>query len=915
MPLSNTESFYQVLLDQLNADIAIYDLEQKYIYVNHHAVRDAELRKWLIGKTDIDYCKYRKIELALAKKRSLKFDQVLRENQEVEWEETLIKDGNATFHLRRLSPLHDAKGNISYVIGYGLNITERKKILDELRESKELNKQIIENTPHLIFVKDSEGRFLLVNKAMADSFGLSESQMISRKNSELHHHSHEAKSFLLTDQEVIINKKEVRLEESFTAPNGKVRWYDTIKVPLIQPDGTVHVLGISTEITQRKQAEKQLQESGLRMKEAQEMAHFGNWEFNTITQEIIWSDELCRIFGLTPGQFPSFEEYLSFIHPDDVALLTTYIENAVLKGVPYEIDHRIILKDQSIKSIHAIGKPYTDDKNKVVKIFGTALEVTDRKKIEETLVLAREHAEETARIKENFLANVSHELRTPINGILGMAGLLYKTKIDGIQRNYLDILRTTAEHLLIIVNDILDYSKIESGKLTIEKIPFNLKDTVTTAVQTQLYKAEEKDLALNLFLPAHDIPVVIGDPYRLNQILLNLLSNAIKFTEHGSVDLTCSIVRETTDSLELEFSVKDTGIGIESDKAESIFESFTQASSSISREYGGSGLGLTICRQLLEMQQGRIWLHSEPGIGSDFRFIINYKKADLQSLPVNTRVEFTSLGNLRILLAEDNRVNQFITEAMLQDWGFIVDTAANGREAISLISEYNYDIILMDIQMPDLNGIEATRMIRNLPDKKKARTPIIALTANTSRSMHKQYISEGMTDLLIKPYKEVTLFTKISHHIGKQDPSLMSALQRPRFPARRKPSSQQVTLYDLSLLQNDSKNNPAFIQRMLTIFIESIPPIIVQMKVHLEKNEIDSICSLAHKIKPTIDGAGIISLKETIRNIENYRDKKRTRDQLTSDIARLEEVLHKVVESFRDEIEKLNLELRKQDYS
>ncbi len=910
MPISNSASFYEVLLDEISVDVVILDSSQRYIYINRHAVKDPAVREWLIGKDDFEYCRLRGLDVSLAENRRKNFLHVMETQKEMEWEEVFQSAGGPTYHLRRLSPLLDPSGKVNYIIGYGLNITESKKIQEELRESKELNKQIIENTPQLIFVKDTEGRFLLVNQSMADAFGLSIQEMISKKNSDLHHDAGELAVYTNVDREVIENRREVRSEESFTSQNGEVKWYDTIKVPLVQPDGSIHVLGISTDITQKRSAQQQLNESGVRMKEAQEMAHFGNWEFDTLTNEIFWSDELCRIFGLPPGVSPSYEEYIAFIHPDDISMLMQFIDSAINKAESFEIDHRIILHDGTIKAIHAIGKPFTDERKKVIKIFGTALEVTDRKKIEETLVLARQHAEETARIKENFLANVSHELRTPINGILGMAGLLYKTKIDGIQRNYLDILRTTAEHLLIIVNDILDYSKIESGKLTIEQIPFNLKDTVTTAVQTQLYKAEEKDLALNLFLPAFDIPLVIGDPHRLNQILLNLISNAIKFTEHGSVSLTGTIVRETAEEVELEFSIKDTGIGIEPDKAESIFESFTQASSSISRQYGGSGLGLTICRQLLEMQGGRIWMHSEPGVGSDFRFVLNYKKADQQVLPRSTKVEFTSLGNLRILLAEDNRVNQFITEAMLQDWGFVVDTAVNGREAISLISRHYYDMILMDIQMPDLNGIEATRIIRGLPDKRKAKTPIIALTANTSRAMHKKYIAEGMTDLLVKPYKEVTLFTKISTHIKSGDPSLISALQRPRFPARKKPSLQQYALYDLSLLQTDSKNNPAFIQRMLTIFIETIPPIIEQMKVHYEKNEIDSICSLAHKIKPTLDGAGIISLKETIRNIEAYRDKKRTRDQLTTDIKHLETVLKNVVESFGEEIEKLNKDLK-----
>ncbi len=904
MVQTKSENFYKALLDKINADVVILDLEGRYLYVNRFAVSNDETREWLIGKTDLDYCIYKGRNPLIAAERRKKFDEILKNKKEIEWEEEYENESGKSFHLRRLSPLFDDKGELIQIIGYGINITERKKIQEELRESKELNTQIIENTPHLIYVKNPDGRFLLVNKALSVFFNQSTREILTKENNQIENKNTDLNLFTKNDQEVFEKNKEIHLEESFITKSGEQVWFDTIKVPLQQPDGSINVLGILTDITLRKRVEADLKQSGLRLNEAQQMAHFGNWEFNILTQEITWSDELCRIYGLAPGNPPTYPEYLAAIHPDDIANLLKCIENALNNAVAYEIDHRIILPDNTIKSLHAIGKPYTNDSGRVVKLVGTALEVTDRKKIEEALVLAKQQAEETARIKENFLANVSHELRTPINGILGMAGLLYKTKIDSTQRNYLEILRTTAENLLIIVNDILDYSKIESGKLTIEKIPFNLNDVVNTAIQTQLYKAEEKDLALNIYMPSLPIPLLNGDPYRLNQILLNLLSNAIKFTEKGSVDLTCSVVSENDEEMEIEFSVRDTGIGIEPEKREAIFESFTQGSSSTSRQYGGSGLGLTICRQLIEMQGGRIWLHSEPGVGSDFRFVIRYPKSDQQSLTKSnlSYVEFTSLGKLRVLLAEDNRVNQFITEAMLQDWGFVVDTALNGKEAISLISRFNYDIILMDIQMPDLNGIEATQIIRKLSEPKKAKVPIIALTANTSRAMHKQYLSAGMTDLLIKPYKEATLFSKIASHITNSDPALMNALNRPRFPARKKPTTPQINLYDLSFLENDSRNNPAFMQRMLTIFIETIPPIIAQMKNHFEKNEIDSICTLAHKIKPTLDGAGIISLRETIRNIEGYRDKKRTRDQLTNDIQRLEEVLEKVVISFREEI-------------
>ncbi len=770
-----------------------------------------------------------------------------------------------------------------------------------LHENKDFLYQVLNATPALIIVKDKEGRIILANEAVCKMYDCTLDQILNKRNDEVHKNKVETDRYNAIDRQVIKTRKEIHLEESLTTTSGELLWFDTVKIPLVQPDGGVHVLCISTDITQRKIAEQKLRLNEIRMKEAERMARFGNWEFDVVSQNITWSDEVYRLFGLTPSENgPTYTDYLSCIHPDDLDKVMTNIECALIKGESFEMDHRVLNEDGKIKSIHALCKPLSDEKGNIIKLFGTVLEVTDRKKVEMEMLSAKQQAEESARVKESFLANVSHEIRTPINGILGMARLLQKTKLDSRQRSYLDILRITADNLLTIVNDILDIAKIESGKLNIEKIAFKLEDVADVALQTQMYKAEEKDLGLHFYLPPKPFPLLIGDPHRLNQILLNLLNNAIKFTEHGKVEMYCTVIEETQEDFTVEFSVRDTGIGIPADKVNKIFESFTQAFADTTRKYGGSGLGLAISKSLVEMQGGRIWVNSEPGKGSDFRFVIPYKKlpADV-TMPKSAQIEFTSLGKLRVLLAEDNRLNQYVTEAMLQDWGFVVDLANNGREALSLLTQFNYDIVLMDIQMPELNGVETTKMIRKLSDNQKATIPIIALTANPSRTLHKKYLSEGMSDLLMKPYKEETLFTKIAAQIEISNPGLITSLQRPRFPMRKKPVSNQESLYDLSLLRNNLRNNEEFIKRMIDIFIDTIPPLINQMHEHFQQNELDSICSLAHKIKPSIDGAGIISLRETIRNIENFREKKRTREQLSIDLNKLKEVIGEVIKEFQ----------------
>lgn len=776
-----------------------------------------------------------------------------------------------------------------------------------LVKNKDFLFQVINASPSLIYVKDKNERVLLANEAFCTAFGLSIEKILNKKMNEIHSNISETDRFSSDDQLVIKTKNEVHNETTVTRPNGEVIWFDTVKTPLVQPNGDVYVLGISTDITKRKAAEQKLIFSEISMRQAQRLARFGNWEFDLATQVITWSEEVFRLFGIQPSDTGhAYDEYLSHIHPDDLELVMSNIEKAIVKGESFEMDHRVINDDGTVKNLHALCKPLIDKNGNVTKLFGTVLEVTDRKRVEQELVAAKKLAEESARVKETFLANVSHEIRTPITGILGMTRLLQKTKIDSRQRSYLDILRMTADNLLMIVNDILDIAKIESGKLNIEKIPFKLQEVADISLQTLLYKAEEKDLGLHFYLPPKPFPELIGDPHRLNQILLNLLSNAIKFTEYGKIEMSCAIISESDDQISVEFSVKDSGIGIPEEKAEHMFESFTQASVDISRKYGGSGLGLAISRNLVEMQGGHIWVNSKIGTGSDFRFVIPYKKSNAEhSTKKSTQIEYTSLGKLRVLLAEDNRLNQYVTEAMLQDWGFIVDLANNGKEALSLLTQFNYDVVLMDIQMPELNGIETTKLIRKFSDKRKAHVPIIALTANPSRNLHKKYLAEGISELLMKPYKEESLFIKIAAQIKLSNPGLVNSIQRPRFPTRRKPASNTESLYDLSLLRNNERNNETFIKRMLDIFIDTVPPHIDQMHDHFSRNEIDSICSLAHKIKPTLDGAGIISLHDTIRNIENFREKKRTREQLNEDLNKLSEVIAEVIKEFRIKRDKM----------
>ena len=645
---------------------------------------------------------------------------------------------------------------------------------EKTRRSEMRLRSVTENLPAAVVQTRSEdgvvGRFEYVSKGVEAIFGVDADTVMNDPGSLWGSIHKEDKEWLIQRIVVAVSREEASVNEyRVQDKDGTTRWVRSAFSPTPQDNGSILWTGYSMDITDRRIAEEKNRETELKLRNVTDNIPGAVYQSRTRPDGSKQFEFISRgiedIFGIDADTAKAdYQRVVACIREDDLAGLNGRLNDAIENHRPYEAEYRIATADGSEKWVRSSAVPLRQENGDTLW-FGCWSNVTAQKRLERDLQKAREVAEEAAAARSAFLANMSHEVRTPMNGVMGMLELLLDTSLTAEQRDSIEVARSSAESLLVILNDILDLSKIEAGQLEMETIPFHVGKEINSAVRVLSANAVKRGNSLKLDLQLGRHQLVVGDPGRLRQVITNLVSNAVKFTEGGDIVVSVEADTVVDGVLSTRFAVRDTGIGIPEDRQQAIFEEFTQADASVTRVHGGTGLGLSICTNLVSRMGGELRLNSREGEGSEFWFVLPLPLAHVdqdragsegsvgqpQPSELSGDTSQPEATSLSILLAEDNMVNQRIAAAMLSKRGHRVDLASNGQIAVDKVRAQRYDIILMDIQMPEMDGLSATRAIRDMEGRRDI--PIVALTAHAFAEERERCEDAGMDGFLGKPFK------------------------------------------------------------------------------------------------------------------------------------------------------------------
>ncbi len=914
--------FGQGLADKVPLILFSYDLlRRQLLHCNRHCHTvlgytgpeligmGAALATRLLHTTSLEQFQKKNVGARLTKDRALSWDCCLRH-----------RDGGWRWlRVRVRASACGPDGRVREVMGSAEDVTRHRAAVDELRQNRHMLRRVMDLVPNLIYIYDLRlERNVYSNPRIETLLGYNSADLLAFADGELLPHlvppdalaalrEHMAAVAQLPDGETLT------IEFPIHHRNGALRWQRGVHTPFARDaqGQVISVVGVAEDITEqrardecRRAATAQLAEQHRLFRQIIDALPHPIYLKDDRGNYMLANRAMADLFGMTPEELVrrgvadatlaatgDIERYLS----QDRQVLAT--------GQDLTLEESYTYPDGKVSWFSSVKRPFVRADG-TVQVLGVDSNITELKRAQLALEAAIGEAEVDAQAKQDFLANMSHEIRTPLHGILGLTGVLAKTTLSRSQHDYLQLLGESAEHLLVVLNDVLTTARLGAGKLQPETAPFNPEELLVGCAALLRPRAREKGLRLRVDKPG-GLPVVLGDAHRLRQVLLNLVSNAIKFTETGQVRLRGRAMpapvghQEPAGTVWLQFTVSDTGMGIAAETLEKVFEPFTQAAASTNREYGGSGLGLSISEGLVELMGGVLRVSSEVGRGSTFAFTLAFLPVPVAAPapPLAPAVPPARPLTGRILLVEDNPVNSLLAETVLRNWGWQVTTAASGPAAIQLFEHRPFDLVLMDIQMPGMDGETAARALREHPDPARAATPVIALTARAQAGEAERLQATGFAGYLAKPYREEQLLDTMHAVLARQSHAPESTAPYSALL----PMPAPTPLYDLSNVRQLVRQDETIVRRLAWAFIETTPAILTALDEALTRPDWEAVGDAAHHLKSSLDGLGVESLRLVIREIEAYGSNPPAPAHAAQQVARVRAITEQVMADLRVE--------------
>jgi PAS domain S-box-containing protein len=688
------------------------------------------------------------------------------------------------------------------------SLEDISRLVAALVSEREINRRALDNRQFaldqhaIVSIADIDGNICYANDMFCQISGYSLDELLGQNHRMINSGLH-PKSFFERLWATITAGRVWRGEICNRNKGGQLYWVSATIVPSLDDQGQViEYIAIRTDITHRKQTEETLGRFGKRLELATASAGIGVWEWALRTQTVECDAQTLKNFDLLgQDRVTSPETFMARVHPEDKVRIQDELLEAIRGGPPFDANFRVVTHSGHVRYLHGAATLVHDSQGKPDRLLGVSLDITSTKVSEQALRDAKETAEAANRAKSEFLANMSHEIRTPMNGIIGMTDLVLDSELDDDQRGYLQIVKSSSESLLTIINDILDFSKIEAGKLFIDQVPFNLDRLVTDTLRSMALRAEQKQIDLVADVAA-DLPSEFcGDPGRMRQVLVNLVGNAIKFTQVGEVVVRVAATATVDDRTTVTIAVRDTGIGIAAEKQAHIFDAFSQEDSSTTRNFGGTGLGLTISRQLISLMGGHIWLQSTPGVGSTFT--VEVPLTVINTSPAAPHPTHARLGGRRVLVMDHNETNRRIFDQLLRRWGMdvtVTDSAAIGRE---YLERERFDLMILDAQMPEVDGFAMASDLRSNPPAHGV-PPTVMLTSNPLKGDAQRSLQLSLVGFFAKPLPPAELLVALQRALAQSEDN--ASTPRPRALITRHQIREDTRSLNVLLVEDQPVN-------------------------------------------------------------------------------------------------------------